>query len=484
MITTLAPIVGKENEFLLTLYNETNISAGIDINGDYGFNLPEYDSWTSLEKSKYDSDVSGNYFEFKFILSKDADYAPTSTRFINTRIERIHSIMLRPGDTIACVINISKLYVIGSSLPNEAEIRYRRIFPQIDGPAIVVESNWVNINVSKMQRLVLPEVPSRIRPVLPPVPPSLVNRALAPRVKEDLAIDETLTKLDGEESKDKTSPISDVKIETFDPNATSVKDLVGLTASGSALTNLLNPDWTGDQEEKPTLEPAIKTEAILAEPVAEKQSKLGIAKPPIIIPPVIPEKPRPVKKTESKQPVTNTAESQISPQHVYASEQKRLQERIGVWMYHTMHDVSDNRNYDPKRIELFFGSVGNKMRAGVRLITPQGRLEENGEKFDIIGVPDQTIMNNIRSLKDLMYRKNKGTWYETHLTVTSDGEFSATFNYSNIPQWGDYFEPNDYAADQKKYPRTDSFQPDWLKDKLTKVIELPVETSMAPALTS
>ena len=74
----------------------------------------------------------------------------------------------------------------------------------------------------------------------------------------------------------------------------------------------------------------------------------------------------------------------------------------------------------------------------------------------------------VRSLREVMYRPDSGTWFSMEMTVTSTGAMTARFNYDNEPEWDVPVDPVSYVNDAKKFPRDEAHQPVWLQQRLAE----------------
>jgi hypothetical protein len=73
-----------------------------------------------------------------------------------------------------------------------------------------------------------------------------------------------------------------------------------------------------------------------------------------------------------------------------------------------------------------------------------------------------------RRLREACYQEGKGTWFGLELTVTSDGEVTARYNYDADPEWTRPIEPTIYVQEQEKYPRDLEHQPEWFRRRLVE----------------
>lgn len=122
---------------------------------------------------------------------------------------------------------------------------------------------------------------------------------------------------------------------------------------------------------------------------------------------------------------------------------------------------------EASRIEYSTSQIRGTGLTTVALFTPNGELEQNGERYNSIRVPFD-VRQLALNLREACYRVDSGTWFSARIVVTSAGEATADYNYDNEPDWDAPIDPALYANDQEKYPRAESAQPDWLKKKIAE----------------
>ncbi|MGW0433666.1 hypothetical protein ACWDV4_14150 [Micromonospora sp. NPDC003197] len=75
----------------------------------------------------------------------------------------------------------------------------------------------------------------------------------------------------------------------------------------------------------------------------------------------------------------------------------------------------------------------------------------------------------LAALRKASYLTELGTWFGLELTVTSAGDMTTRFNYDDEPDWeAASVDPIAYVTDQRHYPRSESAQPPWLRDRLAE----------------
>ncbi|WP_024817733.1 hypothetical protein [Arthrobacter sp. 31Y] len=81
---------------------------------------------------------------------------------------------------------------------------------------------------------------------------------------------------------------------------------------------------------------------------------------------------------------------------------------------------------------------------------------------------DNNVLIAARTLRDVMYRPNRGTWFSMTLKVTPKGDsWEADYNYTEKPVW-ELGEPvtDTYAQELYLFPRDEEHIPDWFKEEM------------------
>ena len=84
-----------------------------------------------------------------------------------------------------------------------------------------------------------------------------------------------------------------------------------------------------------------------------------------------------------------------------------------------------------------------------------------------VGSPDE-IIDLVEALRSTMYRTGSGTWFSARIAISLGGSVDANFDYDDEPNWDDPVSALWYAADLKKYPRSESARPLWLQRRLAE----------------
>lgn len=81
---------------------------------------------------------------------------------------------------------------------------------------------------------------------------------------------------------------------------------------------------------------------------------------------------------------------------------------------------------------------------------------------------DTNVLIAARTLREVMYRPNQGTWFSMTLKVTPAGDgWEADYNYTQKPVW-ELGEPvNDtYAQELYLFPRDEDHIPGWFREEM------------------
>ena len=116
---------------------------------------------------------------------------------------------------------------------------------------------------------------------------------------------------------------------------------------------------------------------------------------------------------------------------------------------------------DDDSVELIVSMLGNVALANIFA------YGDNGQNQTLKGfrVTDE-MWDAIVELRRTHYREGSGTWFSAKIVIDLDGS-TASYNYDEEPIFGDTpIDSSEYAIDQELYPRIESKQPDWLKNKL------------------
>lgn len=143
-----------------------------------------------------------------------------------------------------------------------------------------------------------------------------------------------------------------------------------------------------------------------------------------------------------------------------------------------------------ERLVLLVSMVAPTSYERLRAFTPDGRLQDGGERYNSVEVPIEATIA-LRELRVASYRDGVGTWFGLKLTVASDGTTRAEYNYDDEPEWDAPVDPVVYLTDLKKFPRDDGNQPEWLRQKVADANaagmtqpDLPPAAPYAPATTN
>ncbi|GAB2965244.1 hypothetical protein GCM10027280_62550 [Micromonospora polyrhachis] len=82
---------------------------------------------------------------------------------------------------------------------------------------------------------------------------------------------------------------------------------------------------------------------------------------------------------------------------------------------------------------------------------------------------EAVVTDAVATLRKAAYLTDLGTWFGLEMTVTSAGDLTTRFNHDDEPDWGPVsVDPIAYVMDQRRYPRSETAQPQWLRDHLAE----------------
>lgn len=91
------------------------------------------------------------------------------------------------------------------------------------------------------------------------------------------------------------------------------------------------------------------------------------------------------------------------------------------------------------------------------------------------------LKSGFQELRELMYEKNRGTWFSAQLDLVAGREHETRFNYDEDPQWWPDVPAVAFSSDLAEFPRDPEHIPPWLQEKLTQAeTDQASRTSEAP----
>ncbi|WP_068482682.1 hypothetical protein [Pseudoclavibacter helvolus] len=106
-------------------------------------------------------------------------------------------------------------------------------------------------------------------------------------------------------------------------------------------------------------------------------------------------------------------------------------------------------------------------RKRMRAIRADGRSVADGVHYESLRTADP-VSDAMDAVRVATYREGTGTWFSAKFTVTAAGAFTAEYNYDEEPVWDVPVDSIAYVTDQKRFPRDEEHQPEWLKAKLAE----------------
>ncbi|MFI0793348.1 hypothetical protein ACH4OY_11710 [Micromonospora rubida] len=123
------------------------------------------------------------------------------------------------------------------------------------------------------------------------------------------------------------------------------------------------------------------------------------------------------------------------------------------------------------RRELPAGAARLTMRAGVLATVDCCRWWAAwGERREEFHRPDDPALREaLHASRRASYRPGLGTWFSVELTVTSAGDETMRFDRDDEPVWwSEPLDPTVYVAEQRCFPREETHQPPWLRQRLAQ----------------
>jgi hypothetical protein len=113
-----------------------------------------------------------------------------------------------------------------------------------------------------------------------------------------------------------------------------------------------------------------------------------------------------------------------------------------------------------RRLMVDFGAIGRNIDLAVGVYDPNG----TNHLWDLPQKPFEMMQR----LRMGMYRDDEGTWFSARFTIEQPSRFSVQYNWRNPPSFERYPSAEDFALEQKRYPRTEMFMPQWYREGLTQ----------------
>ena len=106
-----------------------------------------------------------------------------------------------------------------------------------------------------------------------------------------------------------------------------------------------------------------------------------------------------------------------------------------------------------REVTLEVSAVDSVMESGLEATTSAGEVLDS-ETIDDAGE------EAVEELREAMYKPETGTWYQAKFKLSSAGDLDVDFDYVNPPLNGDA-TPEMLEDDQRKFPRSVEYLPDW-----------------------
>lgn len=77
-------------------------------------------------------------------------------------------------------------------------------------------------------------------------------------------------------------------------------------------------------------------------------------------------------------------------------------------------------------------------------------------------VDSESFAELAATLRRLMYRADRGTWFSARITVTDQGDYRADYDFDNQPNFDPPVSPELFLKDLRQFPREPSRVPSWV----------------------
>lgn len=119
------------------------------------------------------------------------------------------------------------------------------------------------------------------------------------------------------------------------------------------------------------------------------------------------------------------------------------------------------------RIEYRTSMLRDTSVTWVRRFNPAGPSEVADGRYFSVAAPNE-VRESARRLRAACYRERGGTWFSAKIVVTAAGSAQAEYNYDQEPEWDAPVDSVLYTNDQDQYPRDETAQPAWLRQRIAE----------------
>jgi hypothetical protein len=114
---------------------------------------------------------------------------------------------------------------------------------------------------------------------------------------------------------------------------------------------------------------------------------------------------------------------------------------------------------DWQRLILDYMIVGKRVNVGGAVRMADGSTQRIK--------PPRELAPLFSRLRRGMYAEGAGTWYSFRLIIDPPDTYSVQYNWNDEPPFPSVPEPEQFALDQERFPRSDENMPEWFRRGLT-----------------
>jgi hypothetical protein len=112
-----------------------------------------------------------------------------------------------------------------------------------------------------------------------------------------------------------------------------------------------------------------------------------------------------------------------------------------------------------RELAIDYRVVGRNIDPAVGLLAPD-------DTYQLWHPPDEA-WRMIQRLRGGMYRDGEGAWFSARFIIQPPARFSVQYNWHHEPTFRRYPAPEEFVVEQKRFPRGDSYMPEWFRERLT-----------------
>jgi hypothetical protein len=114
-----------------------------------------------------------------------------------------------------------------------------------------------------------------------------------------------------------------------------------------------------------------------------------------------------------------------------------------------------------REVAIDYRVVGRHIDPAVGLLDPDGGYR--------LWRPPDEAWRMIQRLRGGMYRDGEGAWFSARFIISPPARCSVQYNWHREPMFRRYPAPEEFAVEQKRFPRAEAYLPAWFRERLTGV---------------